>query len=229
MPTLIAISSLGIAAVIWLGGGNVIDGSLTEGELVAFISYMTMVSFPMIMFAFIQPMISAAGASMARISEVLAEERVRLKDVDAGTAIFYSISNCQRGLAGVSFGNFLIKQVVAELRLQLPQLSEFRTLSPVPGLMRWVNHGLPAADEAVPAEESADVDEGQQRLQQALQTARRIAAMDPFEQHDKDNEQLSFLVAHYLRNEKRSDNLPMDPVARFHLGNGASLDIILSP
>lgn len=74
MPTLIAISSLGIAAVIWLGGNNVIDGTLSEGDLVAFISYMAMVAMPMMMFAFIQPMISAAGASMARISEVLAEE-----------------------------------------------------------------------------------------------------------------------------------------------------------
>lgn len=73
MPTLIAISSLGIAAVIWLGGNNVIDGTLSEGDLVAFISYMAMVAMPMMMFAFIQPMISAAGASMARISEVLAE------------------------------------------------------------------------------------------------------------------------------------------------------------
>jgi ATP-binding cassette subfamily B protein len=74
MPTLIVISSLGIAAVIWLGGNNVIDGTLSEGDLVAFISYMAMVAMPMMMFAFIQPMISAAGASMARISEVLAEE-----------------------------------------------------------------------------------------------------------------------------------------------------------
>ncbi|MGI9595118.1 MAG: ABC transporter ATP-binding protein [Acidimicrobiales bacterium] len=74
MPTLIAISSLGISAIIWLGGNNVIDGTLSEGDLVAFISYMAMVAMPMMMFAFIQPMISAAGASMARISEVLAEE-----------------------------------------------------------------------------------------------------------------------------------------------------------
>ncbi len=74
MPTLIAISSLGIAAIIWLGGNNVMDGTLSEGDLVAFISYMAMVAMPMMMFAFIQPMISAAGASMARISEVLAEE-----------------------------------------------------------------------------------------------------------------------------------------------------------
>lgn len=70
-PTLIVISALGIAAVLWLGGGNVIDGTLTEGELVAFISYMALVAMPMMMFAFLQPMISAASASMARIYEIL--------------------------------------------------------------------------------------------------------------------------------------------------------------
>lgn len=70
-PSLVVISSLGIAAVLWLGGNNVIDGTLTKGELVAFISYMALVTMPMIMFAFIQPMVSAANASMARIDELL--------------------------------------------------------------------------------------------------------------------------------------------------------------
>lgn len=70
-PTLIVVSSLGLAAVLWLGGANVIAGDLTEGQLVAFLSYMALVTFPMIMFAFLQPMISAATASMARINEVL--------------------------------------------------------------------------------------------------------------------------------------------------------------
>jgi len=70
-PTLILITSLGIAAVLWLGGGNVIDGTLTDGQLVAFISYMSMVAMPMMMFAFLQPMISAATASMNRIDEIL--------------------------------------------------------------------------------------------------------------------------------------------------------------
>lgn len=72
-PSLVVISSMGIAAVLWLGGGNVIDGSLTKGELVAFISYMALVTMPMMMFAFLQPMISAATASMARIAELLNE------------------------------------------------------------------------------------------------------------------------------------------------------------
>jgi ATP-binding cassette subfamily B multidrug efflux pump len=70
-PTLIVISAMGISAVLWLGGGNVIDGTLSDGQLVAFISYMALVSMPMMMFAFLQPMISAASASMARINEIL--------------------------------------------------------------------------------------------------------------------------------------------------------------
>jgi len=70
-PTLIVISAMGISAVLWLGGGNVIDGTLTDGQLVAFISYMALVAMPMMMFAFLQPMISAASASMARINEIL--------------------------------------------------------------------------------------------------------------------------------------------------------------
>lgn len=74
LPTLILVSSLGIAGVLWLGGGNVIAGTLSEGDLVAFISYMAMIAMPMIMFAFIQPLMSSAAASMARIDEVLAVE-----------------------------------------------------------------------------------------------------------------------------------------------------------
>ncbi len=73
MPSLIVVSSLGVAAVIWLGGNNVMQGTLSEGDLVAFISYMVLVVMPMIMFAFIQPMLSAAGVSMARIDQVLQE------------------------------------------------------------------------------------------------------------------------------------------------------------
>jgi len=71
MPTLIAVSGFAIAAVIWLGGNSVIDGDLSDGTLVAFITYLAMVAMPMMMFAFVQPLLSAAGASMARIHEVL--------------------------------------------------------------------------------------------------------------------------------------------------------------
>jgi len=72
-PTLIFLSSLGIAAVLWIGGGSVIDGSLTQGELVAFIQFMAFIAMPMMFFAFLQPLLSAAGASMNRIAEVIDE------------------------------------------------------------------------------------------------------------------------------------------------------------
>jgi ATP-binding cassette subfamily B protein len=72
-PTLILLSSLGIAAVLWIGGGNVIDGDLSQGELVAFIQFMAFIAMPMMFFAFLQPLLSAAGASMKRIAEVTNE------------------------------------------------------------------------------------------------------------------------------------------------------------
>lgn len=83
MPALIALSSLGIAAVVWLGGNNVMDGTLSEGDLVAFISYLAMVAMPLMIFAFVQPLLSAASASMARIDEVL-RQRPDVPDVVDG-------------------------------------------------------------------------------------------------------------------------------------------------
>jgi len=70
------------------------------------------------------------------------EETARAQAARADTAIFYSISNCQDGLRGISFGNFLIKQVVEELEAEFPQLKRFSTLSPVPGFRRWLIHRL---------------------------------------------------------------------------------------
>ncbi len=170
--------------------------------------------------------VALTQSTPASIRQVLQTTRDIVPQQEATTAVFYSISNCQKGLAGVSFGNFLIKQVAQELSRQLPNLEIFRTLSPVPGLMRWVDKALPS-DAAAQADTQSELDDQQKRLQEALQTAQRISAMDTFESNEGDNEHLKFLVAHYLRNEKRSDNLPLDPVARFHLGNGASLDYVL--
>jgi|GEM_PF-5216273 len=72
-PSLIFLSSMGIAAVLWIGGGNVIDGNLSQGDLVAFIQFMAFIAMPMMFFAFLQPLLSAAGASMKRIAEVTNE------------------------------------------------------------------------------------------------------------------------------------------------------------
>lgn len=120
------------------------------------------------------------------IQGVLAEERAQLSPTQADTAVFYSISNCQEGLAGISFGNSLIKQVVEDLSRELPQLKTFVTLSPIPGLMRWL---------------------------------REKALHD----HAKDPVQLRQLAAHYLLEAKNPKGAPRDPVARFHLRNGATV------
>jgi len=147
------------------------------------------------------------------VREVLDMERERLPVSKLDTAVFYSISNCQKGLAGVSFGNFLIKQVAKELSSQLPDLKNFRTLSPIPGFMRWVN----ACDAS--------------SLDPVLVEGRRIAlAVSGNKSADEETcraPELGKLVAYYLSAVRRDDEQPLDPVARFHLGNGASLDKVL--
>ena len=118
------------------------------------------------------------------IQELLAESREVIGAEAADTAVFYSISNCQTGLASISFGNSLIKQVAADLALELSGLKTFVTLSPIPGFTRWIEA------------EAVELDAGE-------------------------SEQLRSLAAYYLTAAKRSDGFPLDPVARFHLGNGA--------
>ena len=134
-------------------------------------------------------------------------------EVDADTAIFYSISNCQRGLTGVSFGDFLIKQVVHELAAELPRLRTFATLSPIPGFRKWLMRAaregrLPAASGA--AEIPFD----------GIELPDWPADRPPGEHL---RARLSRLGAHYLLHEKRGI-YPLDPVARFHLRNGARLE-----
>jgi malonyl-CoA decarboxylase len=152
----------------------------------------------------------------AAIAPILAAERTRLAADAADTAVFYSISNCQEGLRGISFGNFLIKQVVEELKRDLPDLKTFVTLSPAPGLKRWLT-GLLKEDAAEPVladEERAALarldDEGWHLGNDA---AALKAALSP-------------LVAWYFVNARRHDGSPVDAVARFHLGNGARLEQI---
>lgn len=127
----------------------------------------------------------------------------------ADTAIFYSISNCQEGLAGISFGNFLIKQVVHELARELPRLKVFSTLSPVPGLRRWLA-GLTDLTET--EREAVDrLDEPGWHNNEVLAQGLRPVLMR--------------LCARYLVEAKR-DGRPADPVTRFHIGNGARLEQI---
>ena len=104
----------------------------------------------------------------------------------ADTAIFYSITNCQTGLRGISFGSFLIKQVTERLASELPGLEAFSTLSPIPGFASWLEQNHPDADTT-------------------------------------DEASMVRHCARYLVTAKRR-SLPLDPVARFHLRNGACLE-----
>jgi malonyl-CoA decarboxylase len=128
----------------------------------------------------------------------------------ADSAIFYSISNCQDGLRGVSFGNFLIKQVVEELQAELPHLVRFSTLSPVPGFRRWLMGTLANPGEA-DAAALAEV-----RTDGWWRDAARSEALRPWLMHH---------CAAYLT-RPASSKPRIDPVARFHLGNGARLERI---
>ncbi|MEM7428385.1 MAG: malonyl-CoA decarboxylase, partial [Pseudomonadota bacterium] len=126
------------------------------------------------------------------------------------TAVFYSISNCQRGLAGISFGNFLIKQVANDLSREIESLKTFVTLSPIPGFMRWLTKTR--AEERLSDRELALLDHA--NWHKKKDAAARLSPV------------LQSLAAQYFLEEKRADGKPVDPVARFHLGNGARLERI---
>ena len=179
---------------------------------------------------------------------------------DFDTAIFYSISNCQEGLRGVSFGNFLIKQVVEELKDELPQLRRFSTLSPVPGFRRWLKRKLERDDAALRADERAALaaliaapqrrgargeeareEAGQEGREEAREEAREgevapgpgvLLEMltegewwrDPIREAALRGPLLR-LAAEYLTRPNTGMGA-IDPVARFHLGNGAKLERI---
>jgi len=146
------------------------------------------------------------------IAPLLAVDRQPVAIERARTAVFYSISNTQRGLGGISFGSFLIKQVVEELQRELPKLENFVTLSPVPGFMQWLKQ---AADIPVSDEDRAvlghldrpDWTENNELAQQ-LRTV-----LEP-------------LAAYYFLKARTPKGRLIDSVARFHLGNGARLERI---
>ncbi len=148
------------------------------------------------------------------IGPVLAEERDPLPPGRATTAVFYSISNCQRGLGGVTFGHFLIKQVVEEISREMPRLSNFVTLSPAPGFADWL-----ARERA--ADQSATLS-AEDRL--------RLAAVDRIDWWRDEatveiiREPLLRAAAAYFLGARTPRGVPLDPVARFHLGNGARLE-----
>jgi malonyl-CoA decarboxylase len=148
------------------------------------------------------------------VQPLLDKQGDRLDLAKADTAIFYSISNCQDGLKGISFGNFLIKQVVAELSAELPNLKHFSTLSPIPGFMKWFGKSGGAIGRMT--------DEKVKDVKKAMLDSNWFTDNVVSEEL---REPLEYLVAHYLMTEK-SKGRPLDPVSRFHLGNGARLERI---
>jgi malonyl-CoA decarboxylase len=141
----------------------------------------------------------------------------------ATTAIFYSISNTQAGLRGVSFGDSLIKRVVETLKDEFPKLRTFATLSPIPGLRQWVVKNAPAMLDRVPAKPRAEL---ARALAADATPERLLAAFErPLELDAKSPVRLMLLrcAAHYLGRETLNAR-PLDPVARFHLGNGARVE-----
>jgi len=150
-------------------------------------------------------------APPAAIAPLLAEKRAHIAPAKARVAAFYSISNCQRGLAGVNFGNFLIKQVVEEIRRELPAIETFVTLSPVPGFRSWLET---TEDPAIAPMRSAALELAAEENWPTPPVAAKLRAM------------LEPLAAYYFLKARRPDGRVVDPVARFHLGNGASLERI---
>jgi malonyl-CoA decarboxylase len=147
----------------------------------------------------------------ASIAEVLDENRQPDSEEKPTTAVFYSISNCQDGLRGVSFGSFLIKQVARELSLELPSLNRFVTLSPVPGFVSWLRFN---GSESIAS-----------RCEAALAIIDQPDWINDEEKNADARKLLMPLVAQYLVKTQHK-NLPLDSVARFHIGNGSSLDRI---
>lgn len=158
--------------------------------------------------------VALTTAMPAAIAPLLDPRREPIEPRDATTAIFYSISNTQAGLGGVSFGNFLIKQVVDDLKRELPNLKTFATLSPVPGFAKWLveergEHAALCAERGWSAG-LASLDDGDWTAEPAKrETVRRV---------------LTEALATYLLRAKARNGRPLDPVARFHLGNGARLE-----
>ena len=145
------------------------------------------------------------------IGPLLDLSRTPIAASKATTAVFYSISNTQKGLGGVSFGNFLIKQVVENLKRELPNLKTFVTLSPVPGFARWLKRERKT-------EQSACLDAASKDTLGILDQP--AWSDDP----EKVRDVYLSVAAYYFLKAKDPKGRPVDPVARFHLGNGARLE-----
>ena len=152
-----------------------------------------------------EPLIFVVVALMDKIptsiNEVLSQDREKVSKGNETTAVFYSISNCQKGLKGISFGNFLIKQVANAIRTDYPNIKDFVTLSPVPDFMNWLELN-------------------NNKLFKKIDSGQFINETKEYK-----DDVLKNSLDYFFKSE-RNDKLPNDSVARFHLGNGAYLQRI---
>src|SRR5579863_6457187 len=148
------------------------------------------------------------------IAPILSDKREEADPERATTAAFYSITNCQRGLAGVSFGHFLIKQVVEELSREFPRVSTFVTLSPAPNFAEWLRRERGNSASIAIDEEDRETLAALDRPDWWREPASAEKIREPL---------LRAAAWYYVRGRNRR-GLPLDSVARFHLGNGARLE-----
>jgi len=168
--------------------------------------------------------VALVDAISDNVNAILDTDQTEATREQPSTAIFYSISSAQKGLAGVSLGNFLIKRVVDELRGECPSLEQFATLSPVPGFSKWLKKNLTETDNEVFSEEEIAA------LTKAGLSAQSLVT-DASWFSDKSvcdvaKEPMQRLVAKYIVEEKRNNTAAADPVAHFHLSNGAIFERI---
>ena len=168
---------------------------------------------------------------MANNIQDLLDESAPTTDPElADTAIFYSISNAQKGLSGVSFGDFLIKKVVDHLSHELPNLKTFATLSPIPGFRKWLDIKIQSNDEVISIKNKKALSELSSNKTDQLSLKNLLVNPLWYQDHDKTSIAEPILIelaARYLIEErqKSSDNA-LDTVTHFHLSNGARVERI---